>query len=173
MDTWTRIRRDVLVEKMSRREACRKYNLNFRTIQKILKHPEPPEKPKEYARAKPKFGPFISVIHEILEADKKVHPKQRHTGKRIFDRLREEHGYTGGITVVRDEIRRFKQQTAEVFMPLEVAPSDRNSADGRILGVVASMALGLYRIDVAAGCGPAAHWRSWTDDSSFPHCGLD
>jgi hypothetical protein len=51
MDKWTRIRRDILVEKMSRREACRKYNLNFRTIQKILKHPEPPEKPKEYARA--------------------------------------------------------------------------------------------------------------------------
>jgi len=106
MDKWTRIRRDVLVEKISRREACRKYNLNFRTIQKILEHPEPPKKPKEYARARPKLGPFISVIHEILEADKKVHPKQRHTGKRIFDRLRDEHGYTGGITVVRDEIRR-------------------------------------------------------------------
>ena len=118
MELWTKIRRDVLVDGMSRRKACRKYNLNFRTIQKILNHPEPPEKPKGYARAKPKIGPFISVIHEILEADKKVHPKQRHTGKRIFDRLREEHGYTGGITVVRDEIRRYKQGTSEVFMPL-------------------------------------------------------
>ena len=124
MDKWTRIRRDVLVEKMSRREACRKYHLNFRTIQKILKHPEPPEKPKEYDRAKPKIGPFLPVIHEILQADKKVHPKQRHTGKRIFDRLREEHGYTGGITVVRDEIRRWKQQTAEVFMPLAHPPGE-------------------------------------------------
>ena len=124
MDKWTRIRRDVLVEKMSRREACRKYNLNFRTIQKILKLPEPPERPKAYARAKPKIGPFISVIHEILEADKKVHAKQRHTGKRIFDRLRDEYGYTGGITVVRDEIRRWKQQAAEVFMPLAHPPGE-------------------------------------------------
>lgn len=124
MDIWTRVRRDVLVEKMSRREACRKYNLNFRTIQKILEHPEPPKEPKEYARSRPKLGPFISVIHEILQADKKVHPKQRHTGKRIFDRLRDEHGYTGGITVVRDEIRRFKQQTAEVFMPLAHPPGE-------------------------------------------------
>ena len=124
MNIWTRIRRDILVEEMSRREACRKYNLNFRTIQKILKHPEPPERPKEYARAKPKIGPFISVIHEILEADKKVHPKQRHTGQRIFDRLRDEHGYTGGITVVRDEIRRWKQQSAEVFMPLAHPPGE-------------------------------------------------
>ncbi|MBL7042710.1 MAG: transposase [Pirellulaceae bacterium] len=124
MDIWTRIRRDILVEKVSRREACRKYNLNFRTIQKILKYPEPPERPKGYARAKPKIGPFISVIHEILEADKKVHPKQRHTGQRIFGRLRDEHGYTGGITVVRDEIRRWKQQSAEVFMPLAHPPRE-------------------------------------------------
>jgi transposase len=124
MEKWTKIRRDILVEEMSRREACRKYNLNFRTIQKILKHPEPPEKPKEYVRAKPKIGPFISVIHEILKADKKTHPKQRHTGKRIFDRLRDEHGYTGGITVVRGEIRRWKQQTAEVFMPLAHPPGE-------------------------------------------------
>ena len=124
MDKWTRIRRDVLVEKMSRREACRKYNLNFRTIQKILKLPEPAERPKAYPRAKPKIGPFISVIHEILEADKKIHPKQRHTGKRIFDRLRDEYGYTGGITIVRDEIRRWKQQMAEVFMPLAHPPGE-------------------------------------------------
>ena len=124
MDKWTRIRRDVLVDEMSRREACRKHNLNFRTIQKILKHPEPPDHPKEYARDKPKIGPFISVIHEILEADKKVHRKQRHTGKRIFERLRDEHGYTGKITVVRDEIRRYKQATAEVFMPLAHPPGE-------------------------------------------------
>ena len=42
MDNWTNIRRDVLVDGMSRREACNKYNLNFRTIQKILSHTEPP-----------------------------------------------------------------------------------------------------------------------------------
>ena len=105
MDTWTRIRRDVLVEKMSRREACKKYNLNFRTIQKILDRPEPPDERKKSTRDKPKIGPFIPRIHEILEADKKVHSKQRHTGKRIFDRLRKEYGYTGGIAVAPNVLR--------------------------------------------------------------------
>jgi hypothetical protein len=28
--------------------------------------------------------------------------KQRHTAKRIFERLRDEHGYAGGITIVKD-----------------------------------------------------------------------
>jgi transposase len=124
MDNWTNIRRDVLVDGMSRREACKKYNLNFRTIQKILSHVEPPGYCQTTARDKPKIGLFIPIIHEILEADKKVHRKQRHTGKRIFDRLCSEHGYTGGITVIRDEIRRWKRSTAEVFMPLSHPPGE-------------------------------------------------
>ncbi len=124
MDNWTNIRRDILANGMSRREACKKYNLNFRTIQKILCHPEPPGYRQQSARDKPIIGPFIPIIHEILEADKKVHRKQRHTGKRIFDRLCSEHGYTGEITVVRDEIRRWKQSTAEVFMPLSHPPGE-------------------------------------------------
>ena len=124
MDTWTYIRRDVLVDGMSRREACKKYNLNFRTIQKILSHAEPPGYGRTATRDKPTIGPFISIIHEILEADKQVHKKQRHTGKRIFDRLRDEHGYAGGITVVRGEIQRWKRRTAEVFMPLSHPPGE-------------------------------------------------
>ncbi len=124
MDKWTNIRRDVLVNGMSKREACRKYKLNFRTIQKILKHQEPPGYRRKATRAKPKLGKFIPIIHEILEADRKAHPKQRHTGKRIFTRLCDEHGYTGKISVVRDAIRRWKQATAEVFMPLSHPPGE-------------------------------------------------
>jgi len=124
MDKWTRIRRDVLVGGMSRRDACKKYNLNFRTIQKILEHQEPPGYRQKGERDKPKIGPFIPIIHEILEADKQSHSKQRHTGERIFQRLCKEYGYTGKITVVRDEIRRWKQTTAEVFMPLSHPPGE-------------------------------------------------
>ena len=53
-----------------------------------------------------------------------MHLKQRHTGKRIFERLRDEHNYTGKISVVRDEIRRWKQTTTEVFMPLSHPPGE-------------------------------------------------
>jgi len=80
--------------------------LNFRTIQKILSQAELPGYQQPAPRDKPKIGPFVPIIHEILEADKKVHRKQRHTSKRIFDQLCSDHGYTGGITVVRDKIRR-------------------------------------------------------------------
>jgi transposase len=61
----------------------------------------------------------VAIIQQILEADQKAPPKQRHTAKRIFERLRDEHGYLGGHTVVQEEIRRWKQRSAEVFMPLK------------------------------------------------------
>ncbi len=124
MNIWTNVRRDVLVNGLSKRQACQKYNINFRTLQKILQHTEPPGYRTKQTRPKTRIGPFIPVIHEILEADKKAPRKQRHTGKRLFERLRDEHGYEGGITVVRDEIRRWKSSTAEVFMPLSQPPGE-------------------------------------------------
>jgi len=124
MQLWTDVRRAVLTGEMTRREACQHFGLNFRTVQKILRYPEPPGYRREVPRKKPILGPFIPIIHEILEADKKSPKKQRHTGRKIFERLRDEHGYTGGISVVRDEIRRYTQRTAEVFMPLSHPPGE-------------------------------------------------
>jgi hypothetical protein len=39
------------------------------------------------------LGQFLGVIDEILDADKTAPPKQRHTAKRIYKRLRDEYGY--------------------------------------------------------------------------------
>ena len=119
MNKWTEIRLAVSAGQISIREAAKKYGLNWRTIRKTLGHAEPPGYRQKKERPKKTLGPFI---HEILEADKTKPKKQRHTGKRIFERLRKEHGYKGGITVVREEIRRWRQTRAEVFMPLHHPP---------------------------------------------------
>ena len=49
MEQWTEIRRRVLVEGLSRREACKIYNLHWKTLQNMLSHAEPPG----YRRVKP------------------------------------------------------------------------------------------------------------------------
>jgi len=51
---------------------------------------------------RPKLGPWLGVIDAILNDDKQRPAKQRHTSKRIFERLKEEHGFTGGCTIVKD-----------------------------------------------------------------------
>ncbi len=124
MEMWRDIRRRILVEGESKRQICRDYGIHFRTLQKILENPEPPGYRQRKPRAKGKIGPFLPVIEEILTADKdrKVPKKQRHTAKRIFDRLRDEYGYEGGYTAVKEAVRAFKQRKAEVFVPLSHPP---------------------------------------------------
>ncbi len=69
--------------------------------------------------------PWLGVIDAILEQDQSQPKKQRHTAKRIFDRLRSEHGYTGGYTIVKDYVRlRRLLRHEEMFVPLVHAPGE-------------------------------------------------
>jgi transposase len=124
MELWTEVRRRVLTREISKRAACREYGLHWTTLDKILAHVEPPGYRSTKQRAKPKLGPFLPWIHAILEADRSAPPKQRHTAQRIFDRLRTEQGYPGGVTVVKDAVRAWKQSRREVFVPLSHPPGE-------------------------------------------------
>ena len=130
MENWAEIRRRVLADGLSGRAACREYKIHRKTLRKILENPEPPG----YRRTKPKrpsiLDPLLPVVHQILEDDRKAPRKQRHTGKRIFDRLRAEHGYRGGLTIVKDAIRAWRTRTAEVFVPLAHPPGEAQADFG-------------------------------------------
>jgi transposase len=122
MELWAEIRRRVLNNELSKRAACIEYDLHWDTLKKILEHVEPPGYRHQQPRSKPKISPFLPIIHQILEADRRAPRKQRHSAKRIFDRLREEHGYLGGYTIVKDAVRQWKQYGQEVFLPLTHPP---------------------------------------------------
>lgn len=108
MEKWAEIRRRVLSGEISKRAACREYEIHWETLAKVLTHSEPPG----YRRTKPprrsKLEPFLPVIHEILEEDRTQRRKQRHTVQRIFERLQDEHGYDGGLTIVKDAVREWR-----------------------------------------------------------------
>jgi transposase len=109
MENWAEIRRRVLVDGLSNRAACREHDIHWNTLQKILDCPEPPGYRRPAPRPKPKLDPFLPVIHQILEGDKKAPRKQRHTARRIFERLRDEQGYTGGLTVVKEAVAAWRR----------------------------------------------------------------
>lgn len=114
---------DARPGEMSKRAACTEYGIHWDTLTKILTHAEPPG----YRRTKPrssKLEPFLTVIHKILESDRKVHRKQRHTAQRIFERLRDEHDYDGGVTIVKDAVREWRTSHREVFLPLSHPPGE-------------------------------------------------
>ena len=96
------VRRRVLTGELSKRAACREYKIHWQTLKKILSHSEPPG----YQKTKPRASmvdAFVPIIEEILKSDGQVHRKQRHTARRIFERLRDEHGYDGGEPEAADE----------------------------------------------------------------------
>ena len=124
MELWSEIRRRVLAGAISMRQACAEYHLNFRTVRKIIRHPEPPPFRAPQPRPKPILGPFLSIIQQILDDDHQAPPKQRHTARRIYERLRDEHSYQGCASIVRDAVRRARQSAAEVFLPLLHPPGE-------------------------------------------------
>ena len=63
---------------------------------------------------RPKLAPFTDIIDRILEEDRTVHCKQHHTAKRIFERLRDEHGFTGKQTIVKDYVRERCRRLREI-----------------------------------------------------------
>jgi transposase len=78
-------------------------------------------------------------------ADSQAPKKQRHTAWRIFERLREEHGFVGGYTTVKDAVRAWKQSHREVFLPLSHPPGeaqvDFGEATIKLNGVETKVAL--------------------------------
>jgi len=84
MEVWTEIRCRILTGGLSKRAACRKYDVHWGTLKKILERAEPPGYRRRQPGAKPKTGPFLPIIHEILEADRKEPWKQRHSLQRNF-----------------------------------------------------------------------------------------
>ncbi|MFC1499366.1 IS21 family transposase [Verrucomicrobiota bacterium] len=117
MEWWEDIRRQVKVEGIPKRQVLRERGIHWKTLEKILNNSIPPGYQLSKERSKPKIGPFKDRIAHILETDESTHKKQRHTAKRIFDRLRKE-GYTGGYTQIKEAVRAIKQKKREVFMPL-------------------------------------------------------
>jgi transposase len=124
MEFWKEVRRLVLTGQLSQRAACAKFGLGWHTLKKILAHSEPPGYRQTRARPKPKLEALLPIVHQILDEDRHAPKKQRHTARRIFERLKSEHGFTGGYTIVKEAVRVWKQGHQEVFLPLSHPPGE-------------------------------------------------
>ena len=136
MEWWTKIRLEVLRGESSKREILRREGVHWKTLTKILKHPEPPGYRMKRSRPKPKIGAYLEQIAQIIESDKSLPKKQRHTAKRIYERITES-GYQGGYTQVREAVRDIKRRKKEVFMPLVHNPGEAQVDFGYALAKIA------------------------------------
>jgi transposase len=127
------------VEGKSERAVAQEFGIARETVRKMLRYSIPPGYRREQPVKRPKLGPWVGVIDAILEEDKNSPVKQRHTAKRIFDRLRQEYAYPGGYTIVKDYVRLQRVRTREMFVPLVHAPGEAQADFGEALVIIAGM----------------------------------
>src|SRR6478752_228356 len=122
VELYGRVRYAVQIDGLSRRAAARQFGIDPRTVAKMLAFSVPPGYRRSRPPSRPKLDPFVGIIDRILEDDKGRPVKQRHTSKRIFERLRDEQGYAGGLTIVKDYVLAQRQRQREMFVPLVHPP---------------------------------------------------
>ena len=136
VELYARVRRAVQVEGKSERQVAREYGLARETVRKMLQYSIPPGYRRQQPAKRPKLDPWVGVIDAILKEDRERPRKQRHTAKRIHQRLRQEHGFSGGYTIVKDYVRLRKLRQREMFVPLAHPAGDAQADFGEALVVI-------------------------------------
>ena len=136
VELYGRVRYAVQIEGLSRREAARRFGIDPRTVARMMKFSAPPGYVRKKPPARPKLDPFVAVIDRILLDDKSHPKKQQHTAKRIFERLRDEYGFTGRLTIVKDYVAGWRQRAREMFVPLKHPPGHAQVDFGEAIGII-------------------------------------
>ena len=118
VELYLRVRQSVFVEGRSRRETARLFGIARKTVDKMCAFSAPPGYRRRSPAARPKLDGFTGIIDQILTDDQRMPVKQKHTAKRIFERLRDEYGFAGHYTIVKSYIHDRQVSLKEMFVPL-------------------------------------------------------
>jgi len=139
VELYAQVRRSVYVEGISEREAVRRFGIARETVRKMLRYATLPGYQRRKPVRRPKLGAFTGIIDHILVDDREEPRKQRHTAKRIHERLRDEYGFDGCYSSVKEYVREKKLVGQEMFVPLSHPPGDAQGDYGEAIVVVAGV----------------------------------
>lgn len=168
VELFERIRRGRDREGLSIHELARRHGVHRRTVRQALAAPLPPARKRPQGRLAPKLGSYRALIDSWLEADREAPREQRHTARRVWQRLRDEHGVEVSERQVRRYVRERRRALGgvvdELFVPLCHEPAaeaevDWGEATVVIGGVPTKVHLFLMRACYSGGCFVQAHTR--------------
>jgi transposase len=156
---------------MSERAASRYFGISRDSVKKIMSFSVPPGYRRTAPIRRPKLDGFTEIIDGWLLEDQGRNRKQRHTAKRVLERLREEHRFTGGYTIIKDYMREHERRGREMFVPLAHQPGHAQADFGEALVVIGGVeqkahffALDLPHSDACyIRAYPAATSEAWVD----------
>jgi transposase len=125
------IRRDRDRDGLSIRALAEKHGVHRRAVRQALESSIPPAKRRPQSRPAPKLGEYRELIDGWLIADLTAPRKQRHTAKRIWQRLMDEHGVAE--VTVRQHVHKRRRElgltVGQVFVPQIHAPAQTAEVD--------------------------------------------
>ena len=136
MDLYLKLRCAHFHDGLSGRAIARGFGICRDRVAKMLAYSEPPGYQRTAPIKRPKEDAFTVQIDIWLPEDKGRPRKQRHTAKRIFDRLRSECDFTGGYTIVKHHVRSQKRGGEEMFVPLSHPAGHAQEDFGEALVVI-------------------------------------
>jgi transposase len=149
------IRREYFIKRKSVRHIARELNHSRKTVRKAIMDPDVPIYRRGKPPAKPVIGPYVCIMRQWLEEDHKRPVKQRHTAKRIYDRLKDEYGYAGSERVVRREVSVLRESVPDSHVPqtyqrADGATFDFGEAEVVIDGIETRINLAGMRLDYSS-----------------------
>jgi len=121
---------------MSARAAALHFGISRDSVSKMLAFSVPPDYRRKAEIKRPKLDGFTEIIDAWLVEDQGRNRKQRHTAKRVLERLRAEHRFTGGYTIVKDYMRERERRGREMFVPLIHPPGHAQADFGEAMVII-------------------------------------
>lgn len=169
MEMYAQVRRSVFVEGISEREAASRFGIARETVRKMLRYAAPPGCRRSKPASRPKLGPYAGIIDQILADDREQPRKQRHTAKRIHERLREEYGFDGGYSSVKEYVREQKLTSQEMFVPLAHPPGEAQADFGEAAAVIGGVQRKAHLLAVDLPHSDGARKRTRVFSELEPH----
>jgi hypothetical protein len=121
---------------MSERQAAGHFGISRASVKKKMMFSVPPSYQRTAQIKRPKLDGFTGFIDKWMQDDLNRPRKQRHTAKRIFERLRDEHQFRGGYMTVKNYVREQGRRSREMFVPLAHAPGHAKADFGEAMVVI-------------------------------------
>ncbi len=163
VELFEQIRKDRRVEGTSIRELADRHRVHRRTVRQALESALPPPRKPYPQRPRPAIDDYAAIVDGWLVADREVPRKQRHTARRVWQRLVAEHGATcSEVTVSRYVARRRAElglEHVDVAVPQAHPPGAEAEVDfGEFHAMIAGAMLKLWLFVLRLSCsGRAFH----------------